>query len=88
MKTSRDRWIENRYPLIEAGMSRRDCFLFIVGCPSLPAAANTDGGKYDNDWRLTASQPTLRATGPAKCYDHSQVTPRVFQTEQEVQSRI
>ena len=25
MKTSRDRWIENRYPLIEAGMSRRDC---------------------------------------------------------------
>ena len=25
MRTSRDRWIENRYPLIEAGMSRRDC---------------------------------------------------------------
>ena len=25
MKTSRDRWIENRYLLIEAGMSRRDC---------------------------------------------------------------
>ena len=25
MKTSRDRWIANRYPLIEAGMSRRDC---------------------------------------------------------------
>ena len=25
MKPSRDRWIENRYPLIEAGMSRRDC---------------------------------------------------------------
>ena len=25
MKTSRDRWIENRYPLIEAGMSRKDC---------------------------------------------------------------
>ena len=25
MKTSRDRWIRNRYPLIEAGMSRRDC---------------------------------------------------------------
>ena len=25
MKTSRDRWITNRYPLIEAGMSRRDC---------------------------------------------------------------
>ncbi len=25
MKTSRDRWIENCYPLIEAGMSRRDC---------------------------------------------------------------
>ena len=25
MKPSRDRWIRNRYPLIEAGMSRRDC---------------------------------------------------------------
>ena len=25
MKISRDRWIANRYPLIEAGMSRRDC---------------------------------------------------------------
>ena len=25
MKPSRDRWIQNRYPLIEAGMSRRDC---------------------------------------------------------------
>ena len=25
MKTSRDRWITNRYPLIEAGLSRRDC---------------------------------------------------------------
>ena len=25
MKPSRDRWITNRYPLIEEGMSRRDC---------------------------------------------------------------
>ena len=25
MKPSRDRWIQNRYPLIEAGMSRKDC---------------------------------------------------------------
>ena len=25
MKTSRDRWVKNRYPLIEAGMSRREC---------------------------------------------------------------
>ena len=25
MKPSRDRWISNRYPLIEAGKSRRDC---------------------------------------------------------------
>ena len=25
MKDSRDRWVRNRYPLIEAGMSRRDC---------------------------------------------------------------
>ena len=25
MKDSRDRWMTNRYPLIEAGMSRSDC---------------------------------------------------------------
>ena len=25
MRTSRDRWMVNRYPLIEAGMSRKDC---------------------------------------------------------------
>ena len=25
MKTYRDRWVRNRYPLIEAGMSRSDC---------------------------------------------------------------
>ena len=25
MKTSRDRWMTNRYPLIEKGMSRSDC---------------------------------------------------------------
>ena len=25
MRDSRDRWLTNRYPLIEAGMSRRDC---------------------------------------------------------------
>ena len=25
MKTSRDRWVKNRYPLIEVGMSRREC---------------------------------------------------------------
>ena len=25
MRDSRDRWMRNRYPLIEAGMSRRDC---------------------------------------------------------------
>ena len=25
MRTSRDRWMTNRYPLIEAGMSRKDC---------------------------------------------------------------
>ena len=25
MRFSRDRWMENRYPLVEAGMSRQDC---------------------------------------------------------------
>ena len=45
-RPSRDRWIRNRYPLIEAGMSRRDCLAWwearydrplersaCVGCP-------------------------------------------------------
>ena len=36
MKPSRDRWIQNRYPLIEAGMSRRDC-MDLVGGPLRPA---------------------------------------------------
>lgn len=46
MRTSRDEWIENRYPLIEAGMSRKDCLAWwkagydrplvrsaYIGCP-------------------------------------------------------
>lgn len=46
MCTSRDKWIENRYPLIEAGMSRKDCLAWwksrydrplersaCIGCP-------------------------------------------------------
>ena len=46
MRTSRDRWIRNRYPLIESGMSRQDCLAWwearydrplersaCVGCP-------------------------------------------------------
>ncbi len=46
MKPSRDRWIQNRYPLIEAGMSRKQCIAWwqarydrplersaCVGCP-------------------------------------------------------
>lgn len=46
MRTSRDRWIENRYPLIEAEMSRNDCLAWwtarhdrplersaCIGCP-------------------------------------------------------
>ena len=46
MRTSRDRWIRNRYPLIEAGMSRSDCLAWwkarynrplersaCIGCP-------------------------------------------------------
>ena len=46
MRSSRDRWIENRYPLIEAGMSRKDCLAWwserfarplersaCIGCP-------------------------------------------------------
>ena len=28
MRTSRDGWIHNRYPLIEAGMSRKDCLVW------------------------------------------------------------
>jgi len=47
MKPSRDKWIENRWPLVEAGMSRRDCIAWFersypgrtlsksacIGCP-------------------------------------------------------
>ena len=46
IKPSRNRWIENRYPLIEAGMSRKDCLAWwearyerplersaCIGCP-------------------------------------------------------
>ena len=46
MKPSRDRWIQNRYPLIEAGMSRKQCIAWwqarydrplersaCIGCP-------------------------------------------------------
>ena len=49
IKPSRDRWIQNRYPLIEAGMSRRDCMDWwdaryerplersaCIGCPYQP----------------------------------------------------
>ena len=51
MRTSRDRWIRNRYPLIEAGMSRQDCLDWwearydrplersaCVGCPCVSSA--------------------------------------------------
>ena len=33
MKDSQDRWMNNRYPLIEAGMSRSDCLQWVVGPP-------------------------------------------------------
>ena len=37
MKDSRDRWMENRYPLIEAGMSRQDCLdWWVARYPNLP----------------------------------------------------
>ena len=38
MRTSRDRWIRNRYPLIESGMSRQDCLAWWEA-------------RYDNTWR-------------------------------------
>ena len=37
MRTSRDSWITNRYPLIEAGMSRKDC-------------ADWWAARYDRPW--------------------------------------
>ena len=62
MKTSRDRWITNRYPLIEVGMSRSDCLNWwqerydrplersaCVACPSSPGS----GG-----WRRSAGGRT------------------------------
>ena len=48
MKTSRDRWIENRCPLIEAGMSRRTVTAFF----------DDSGGPDPNSSRCSASGPS------------------------------
>ena len=53
MKDSRDRWVTNRYPLIETGMSRQDCIDWrtaphgpwsdqLASLPSVPAAMGRD----------------------------------------------
>ena len=50
MKTSRDAWITNRYPLIEAGMSRKDC-------------ADWWAARYDRPLERSAASPA--PTSPA-----------------------
>ena len=53
MKTSRDRWMTNRYPLIEAGMSRSDCLSWWQertgpwnALPASPAPSSPGGGGW------------------------------------------
>ena len=65
MKDSRDRWMTNRYPLIEAGMSRPDCAdwwaarydrpLERSACVACPSSHDSGG------WRRSAGWPELFA---------------------------
>ena len=50
MKPSRDKWIENRWPLIDADMSRQDCLDWLKkkGFPTPPKSACTFCPYHDN----------------------------------------
>lgn len=54
MRTAKDRWIENRYPLIEMDMARSDCLKWITdrGYPE-PSRSACIGCPYhsDTEWR-------------------------------------
>ena len=68
MKTSRDRWVKNRYPQIKAGMSRRDCADCggppATTCPwnaqpasSVPSNPDTGGSKPSGAGRNCSLKP-------------------------------
>ncbi|TAZ22183.1 hypothetical protein ELH77_19060 [Rhizobium ruizarguesonis] len=66
MKPSRDRYIENRWPLVEKRMTRRDCLTWLVGHGyPMPAKSACTFCPYRNDagWR------DLRDNDPASFSD-------------------
>ena len=72
MKTSRDRWIANRYPLIEAAMSRRDCADWWAAVTMLPPESISQLGLPSVGQRRTFRLPSLPRVGvlawpPKRC---------------------
>lgn len=60
MKPSRDAWQVNRWPLIEQGMSRRDCTSWLLGMDyPLPPKSSCIGCPYHSDaqWREIRERP-------------------------------
>jgi len=61
MKISADKWIQNRYPLIERGMNRYDCLNWMKknGYPA-PPRSSCIGCPFHNDheWRKIKGNPT------------------------------
>jgi len=60
MKPSTDKWIKNRWPLIEKGMSRNDCLRWMErnGYPK-PGKSSCIGCPYhsDDEWRAIKADP-------------------------------
>lgn len=55
MKPSRDKWVKNRWPLVELGMHRHDCLSWMErhGYPQPPrSACRYCPFKSDHEWRL------------------------------------
>jgi hypothetical protein len=66
MKSARQAWMRNRFPLIEAGMSRRDCLRWLAerGYPT-PPKSSCVGCPFHSDahWRA------MRETAPEEWAD-------------------
>ena len=54
MKTSRDRWITNRYPLMEKGMSRQDCADWWTSRYDRPLERSAPSSPVTDGWRPSA----------------------------------
>ena len=54
MKTSRDRWITNRYPLMEKGMSRQDCADWWTSRYDRPLDLSAPSSPVTDGWRPSA----------------------------------